>query len=161
MIPDYVDNILSIEKMTPEMLFMIKQKYGYQNILSMSLQFVKKTHMPYEDFDDKLFSFIDEVDEKIRYVSQPNISSLKPRLNGDSSHIQHQPLPSTIRRSKITLASLKSFTSSLSLSIDEEVGGQSQKSDWEISENYWNRMIPNSGFVINTNSSHCPRFFEK
>lgn len=73
-IPDNVERISSIEKLTPEMLFMIQRKRGYNMIISMSLKFIRKTIVPTEHFADKFFSFIDDVDAKIRDVSQPNLS---------------------------------------------------------------------------------------
>ena len=73
-IPDDVERISSIEKMTPEMLFMIQRKRGYNIILSMSLDFIRNTIMSTEHFADKFYSFIDDVDAKIRDVCQPNVS---------------------------------------------------------------------------------------
>ena len=59
---------------------------------------------------------------------------------------QRHPAPIGLRRNTRS-STLSSFASLSSLSIDREEQNQSQKSDWEISRDYWNRMkqIPNTG----------------
>ena len=70
-IPDEIDELVSIENMTPEMLYMIHRNNGYHFIVAMALQHVRDTLMPNEHFDDRFSSVIDAIEAKIRSVLQP------------------------------------------------------------------------------------------
>ena len=62
------DTDISIEYMTPEMLYRMNQKHGCHIIFSMSLQYVKARLAANENFHEKFNAFIDSLEAKIRDV---------------------------------------------------------------------------------------------